>query len=1021
MFLAVAIIYSWGAGISSARAAEPAERFLERLRGEGYYDLAIRYLDSLDSYPAVAEEFKAAVDLERAQTLLEAAARSRNRSEKEDYFTRATEGLQRFLQEQPDSPRKPQAQMQLGNLQLVRGAEAMEAEGSLTPERRATAREAFLGAAATFDAIVAELREKLLAMQGQRIDAQTEPEKVALRDRYRSEYLQALLLAGDATKRAAETFEAPSGERKKLYGEALGRFDELSDKYDDQLAGVLATLYAGQVHQAIGESEKAVDRYLVVLDQRNHDLLRAPKVKAATGLIRVYLAKEPPELKEAIARGQPWADDVRPDERQRPEWQELRVALADAYLAQAGQAESSSDARRDTAAARQLLIAASKVPSAVQTEASERLASLGVDVEQSSALERAQSLPKTFDETMAVVHQILEEEKNLTLSIELIERRAAEGEAVETDPTQIRQSLETLRARGIDLLRHALSLTGSQTDSSAIHSARGSLAFLLYRNGQLRDAAVVGSFIARRYPNSDVALSSGLTALSSLHLALRDAGESQSDGLLRQIQDLADYLTQQWPNDPRVATAHELLVRIAIVRGQFDDARRYLDNVPPAMPAKSELQRAMGKLMWNRYVELQQAGDSDAATAMRDQAAETLATGLANLPADQVDGGALEAALLLARIELLRDRPAAALATLDSDRYGPLQRLDEMPPPSDGFRGEAFAVALQAVVSQLALDGVDTDALMGRASDLVAGLQKAYEGQPESDQKLVATYFRLARDIRSQLDTAPPEKKQQLTSAFRLFLDSLAAQTDDAKTLHWAAQTLLQLGQGMTERPDAKATGQAAELVSGSIKLLEKIAARGAREPNWLSSDQMLSQVRLELGTAARSVGNYKQAIDTLSELLAENPMLIDAQVEAALVYEQWAATLPEQYALISYRRAIAGAKPDPKTGRNTVWGWGAIAKRTMGQDAFSETFFNARYHLALSRFLQGKKESDADRKKKLYEQAGEDIRNVLVRYPELGGAATRTKYDALLREIQKSLGKRAIGLAEYETPMAKS
>ncbi|WP_164103455.1 hypothetical protein [Candidatus Laterigemmans baculatus] len=999
-------------------AAEPAERFLEQLRSEGYYELAVRFLDRLEDYPGVPAEFLATVDLERAHVLTAAAQASRVSDQRDAYFAAASESLRKFVKEHPDHPRQPEAQLQLGNLLIVRGVELMELGGPPDAKRRSEARAAFNAAADTFNAIVTDLREKLKAMQGQKINAQDNPEKIAIRDKYRADYLQALLLGGDAMKRAAETFEGESEERTALYGKALERFGELSDKYSDELAGILAVLYAGETHEALGQWEKALDRYLAVLDQDDHPLLRSPKVKATTGLIRVYMGKQPPEPKPAVDRGQPMADSIRPDERRLPEWQTLRIELADAYLAMAEATEAAAEKRRITGSARELLLAASKVPGPTQEEASQRLAKLGIGAEPSSALEKAAKNPESFAETMGIVNEILEEERNLTLAAQLLEQRAAKGEAVTEEQTKARESLAALRARGIELLRHALSQADSETSVSELNSARASLAFLLYRHQHLREAAVVGSFVARRYPSSELALSSGLTALGSLQLALRDA-EGNSDGLMAQIQELAELLVSQWPQDPQTATARDLLVRIAIARGNFDDARRFLAELPDDAAAKTELQQAMGKLMWNRAIELQKAGDEEAAVAMRKDAAESLAGGLTDLKADQVKASDLDAALLLARVQMLGGDPAAALQTLDSEAYGPLRRIDSGEPPREGFRGELYAVALQALVSQLTAGDADTEALMKRASELLEGLQKAYEGQPDGNQKLVGTYFQLARDIREQLDAAAPEQKQKLTAAFRLFLDSLATRTEDPTTLHWAAQTLLQLGQGMMDNPDAKATGQAAELIRSSMTLLEKIAQRAAEDPEWLEGEKMLTQVRLELGTAARSIGEYKTAIDTLSEVLAENPMLIDAQIEAALVYEQWAATLPENYALLSYGRAIGGAKPDPKTRRNTIWGWGTIARRTMGQKGFEETFFNARYHLALSRYLQAKKEKTPADAEKRFRQASEDIRNVLVRYPDMGGPVSRKKFDALLVEIQKALGKPSVGLAEFEATAA--
>jgi hypothetical protein len=1002
---------------TSTFAEEPAESFLRQLRSAGYFDTATAYLDRVSTYPGVSKEFLEAIDLERAQTLLEASQQSRVIDQRDAYTAEASEALERFVTNNPDHPRRPEAQLQLGNIQLLRGAQLIELGGPPTPERRQKAKTAFLGASSTFKTIVQDLRAKLEAMQGQKIDATKNPELIARRDKYRTDYLQALLLSGDSTKRAAEAIGEDTPERKKLTTDALAQFAELSDKYDEKLAGILAILYAGQLNELIGDAKAATDRYLSVLDKPNSDVLRAAKAKSVTGLMRIALLESPPNWQAAIDRGQPWADDIRPDEKKSAEFSELRLVLADAYLGKRGATESGNEQRKLASSARTLLLPISKTPGAFQDAASERLAKLGVGDDESPALDDSKPLPTNFADSMNLANEILDEEKNLTLTSQLLEQRSKEGDDLSKQIEDVRTSLDQLRTRGIRVIRHALNLTTSETSDADVNQARASLAFILFRAARFREAAVVGEFVARRYPSSDLAVSSGLTALGSWQLALRDASEQQTDGVLKQLQSTAEYLVKQWPEDSQVSSARELLVRVAIGRNDFDAAAQFLNQLPDENASKMELQRAMGRLMWNKAIGLKNDGDAEAAKEMRLQAAATLANGLSKLTSEQVDGATLDAAMLLARIQLLNDDSPGVLATLESDIYGPLKRLDNAELPSEGFRGEVYGIALQALVSELTTDGADVDALMLRSRTVMDGLQKAYEGQPDGDKKLVSTYYQLAQNIREQLESAPPTKKQRLTDAFKVFLDQLSSQSDDSKTLHWAAQTLLGLGQGQMGPNDVKAVGQADALIRSATNLLKRIETRAAKEPSWLEGDQMLTQVRLELGKAARLVGDYKTALDSLSSVLSENQMLVDAQVEAALVYEQWGSTLQPQFATVSYGRAIAGAKPDAKTNKNTIWGWGSIAKRTMGNPQFDTVFFDARYHLALCRYLQGKKEANPEKSKKIIEQSAGDIRAVFVRYPELGGVTSRSKFDVLAREIQKSLGKPQTGLAEFETP----
>jgi hypothetical protein len=77
------------------------------------------------------------------------------------------------------------------------------------------------------------------------------------------------------------------------------------------------------------------------------------------------------------------------------------------------------------------------------------------------------------------------------------------------------------------------------------------------------------------------------------------------------------------------------------------------------------------------------------------------------------------------------------------------------------------------------------------------------------------------------------------------------------------------------------------------------------------------------------------------------------------------------------------------------------------GRPQFREQFFEARYNVALCRFLQGKAEN-SDR---IIKQAASDITQVSALYPEMGGPQRRAQFDLLLKEIQKAHGEKPDGL----------
>ncbi len=319
-------------------AGEPAQEFVNQLRTVGYFDTAIAYLDRIDRYPGVPQAFLDAIPLEKAQIHIDAALAARSTTDRDQFFVSAEEELKKFLQ-QSSHPRLSEARLQLGKLQLVRARQLMSAADP-SDEARASARQSFLDAAATFDAITAELREILEGMRGQRIDPAKEPEKAAQRDQHRYEYLQAQLHSGEAKQLAAQTYRDPAQEGKPLLEEALAAFTELSEKYNDYLPGALAMLSRAQVQQALGKHAEAIDSYQRLLEQDAVDPLRPARMQATVGLIELRLAADPPQIDEAIAQARPIVDTARPNEKSTAEYAALQVALAKAYFAAADRAQA---------------------------------------------------------------------------------------------------------------------------------------------------------------------------------------------------------------------------------------------------------------------------------------------------------------------------------------------------------------------------------------------------------------------------------------------------------------------------------------------------------------------------------------------------------------------------------------------------------------------------------------------------------------------------------------------------------
>lgn len=971
---------------------EPAEAFVKQLRNVGYFDTAIVYLDRAKSIEGIDESFVRAIPLEKAQTYIEQALNTRSSDSRDEAFADAERTLQGFIESQSSHPRVSEARLQLGKLQMIRAAQLLA--GTPSDDKVKQARTSYLEAAKTFDAIVADLREKLKEIRGQKIDADSDPDAAARRDQYRFEFLQSQLNAADALKLAAKTFDNPAEKDKQGLEDARDRLAELNKIYFKYPPGAIALVHLGEIHELLGDQGAALDHYLRMLEEPEVDVLRDAKFLAAAGVVRMKLASDPPKYQEAIDRTEAFANQIRPNEESTASVQEYRVALAKAYLAKAADDSlKKGEIGRAKSAGRDLLKAAKKIPGKHVEEVDAMLEEMGIEPTKAE-LPTAEP-PKSFNDALETATTILEQAGEIESTIALLESQPQSDE-LEKQKADLNKQIEQAYQIGIQVLRGGLGMINSETDIESLNQARQILAYFLYQSKRHRETVVVGSFLAKSAPGTDVGLKGGLMALTSMQFLLGEVPEDENDGLLRQLESLGKYLAKTWPDDPNAAAAQGLQIRLLLSKDDFDGAQKLIDEMG-AGNERAEFKRLLGQLFWNQSIVARtEENDPEKSTALVTRAKKNLQEGLGEIEGNLVEFEALQAALVLAKIYLIDDEHRQALGVLDHETYGPIERATKLEDPSESFLGELYGSELKALVGVM-LASDDPGQYLDRMTSTMEKLRKAYEG-PEAQTKLTQTYMRLATDLKEQLDTATPAKKQKLTTAFLEMLKRVRDATEDQATLRWVGQTLMSLGESAMAPGQTKASGQAAELMTQAIATFKTL------------DDQSNVTTAYLTAKAQRLSGEYKDALDTLQALLEKQPMMLEAQIEGAQAYESWAATLKPNTAYKAYRLALEGARKG-KDGKNVIWGWAEISSKTSKNirrsENFKEKFFQARYHVALCLYLMGKSgKRETDTKKAI-----KIIREAATLFPDLGGPESRGNYDALMKEAQRSVGEQPTGL----------
>ncbi|NND97452.1 MAG: hypothetical protein HKN47_09020 [Pirellulaceae bacterium] len=977
-------------GIANAEG-EPAADFLKRLRVAGYYDTAIAYLDRIEQYPGVDPELIQAVPLEKAQTFIDAAVASRNAKDRDAFFGNAEQALSDFLKN-PAHPRASEARMQLGKLQLFRGSQMLMGE-DVDDAKKKAARDSFVASSKTFDSIIDDLRKKLSEMQGQKVDPKKEPQKAALRDQYRFEFLEAQVSAGETRILAAKTFDDPAKDAKAMLDEAIKRFTEMSDKYTDYAQGAIATLYLAQSYELLGDIEKAKLNYKEMVDAIDADPLRDAKFQAAAGLINLNMQETPPKFDESIEMEKGLVKGIRPNERTASSVQDLRLQLAKAYLAKSNDKENSkgTEQKRAKSEGRQLLNDASKIPGPHLEETKELLAGLGINREEAD-LPTAEP-PKSLQDALDTARTVLQTGQDLEQALAALAGQPENAER-KKQKEELQKQIRDMQSIGVQVLRGGLGMINGNTNVDLINQARQFLAFMLYSQKEHRDAAVVGTFLARNSPGTDTGLKGGLMALSSLQHLLAEVPADENDGLLAQLEQLGDYLVKTWPDNPDAAKAQGVRIQLLLQKDDYDAAKTLITNMKSGAE-RATFQRLLGQMLYVRAINLQIEKKDAEAKSVMDDAAKTLQEGLDGITGNLVAGEAMQAAVVLARIYHEQDKSDQALKILDHPKYGPVELIKTQGPAGANFSGDLYSTELKVLVDRM-ISVEDPEPLLKRAAGTMENLRKAYPGQ-DGQAKLTRIYMRMAQDVRKQLDNSPPAKKTKLINVFKVFLKRIADTTQDPATLKWVGQTFMTMGKSLMLPTDIKATGQSAELINSAANIFEELKA-----------DDL--SIAYQFAHAKRLTGQYKAALAELEAILKQNQMMLDAQMEAAQAYENWAAE--QASAKLSarvYDAALSGGRP--LNGKNVIWGWGQISKLTNGKEKYREKFFEARYHVALSRFLKGKKLNE----KRVMEQAVKDITQIEALYPDMGGADQHARFDALLKEIQKAVGKQPTGLKPFK------
>ncbi len=954
-----------------ANATEQEDRqFFDQLQRSGHDQLATEFLERAESDPLISKGFKQSARFEKVSlgiAVVRTTKKAEDRKKQLEKLSKQIDGLSRNLKS--DSERIAFARMS-GDLATAFADEARRDAQSIDKPRNAVpvddARESIKLARTKLSKATDLFEKEHVKLRGVSPDSEKGKTRLDLLGRL----AQMRLMSSRMLHELAMTHEPGSKQYKKNNETAAKELGALYEKYSRWMVGLYAHLYEGQCYRSLNKVGLAAGCFEDLIGQpTSSDELRRLVTNAQAQLAALWFESGSPE--KSIDGPRRWLSDLSSSDQKTPEAAMLQYYVAKSHIAIAEKLPEVDPGRRNSLRKAGLLLSASsRVPSDVQAEAREAWAELskmmGISNEEAKDFDQAFLNGKQAIEQIATLKASLQEDANLSKG----------------DRQQLEEQISQQQQTASNAFQQAMKLADKKTEPKQLNEARYLLAWLTFESGDLSRAADMAEYLLKKAPEDPSAEKGALLGLAALEQLSMEGDASAGE----RMKKLADTAAKNWPNSEIANTSYNVLLNIALRAKDYQAASELVSKLPEYKRPEYALRIATAR--WEALI-----ADKNAKATKRNQIYATLKKSFKQAKGQgKTFPQGVTAALYLARESLAQGRNNEAVQFLIDDQFGPVSKLIAKEPPADAQR---FAT----LVAQSALEAYVTNG----NNRLKKSVQWLDDSLSELDKEIaMKTRLAVAVPIVAKLDSKPPVKKevsQRIVNTILPLLGKIEKNTanKDWNTRAWVAQTYLKFGQAAKDQATANKCMQSA--ASSFHTLVDQIRL----DPSMAPTPAAALAVQLQAANCDRELGEYEKALNSYEALLSKKQALLPVQVAVA---EALQALGEKQKRTELLEESINGSRPDA-SGKNVFWGWrkiaGVTARAIATNEGHKETFFNAWYNVARSRYLAAKLSSPAEAKKQ-YSKALSTIKAMRRQYPDLGGKASAEKYDALEKQIAKEM-----------------
>ncbi len=955
-----------------AAAGEPYFEFVRGLRERGYYDIALSYLQQIEGEPDLPEDVRTLIPYEKGLTLLQGARLIRNPAAQEQQLDEAQAMFEQFAVSAPGHPLLGQANTERARILLNKArVEVWQADAPANEGNREAFRQRARELIGKARAVFQQARDQHQA-EWATFDAfipEEDREKREARAVAEGRLMQAQLDLGRCTYEEAQTYDKGSERRQELLLQAAAEFDDIHQRYRSQIAGLHARMWQAKCFEEQDDIRKALGIYNEILEHPGQSLQDLKDRVLWFRLICLNHERRK-DFQLVVDEATNWRNEAKSRAR-------TDVGLGIEFeLARALEALGDDRNQPETSRKNNLTQALTHARTINRYPGPLKAASGAMIQRLMVALNREPGDPTDFDTAYGTANLQLEDTRKLSNEVD-----AAQAQGQTPEAANLRDTLQATAAEMTRLYELALQLATPSVDPEQVNIARFKLAYGYYLQGKFLEAAVLARYVADKqqadYP--DIALESAYIALAAFDRVFAEAPPDDREFELQQLLDVANLITQTWPESDRANDALMAVARVYRQSDQPDQAAEWFSKIPETAQQYASAQISAGQAWWNGYLTraAKPADERPDAEQLREwkQKAETfLQTGIDRRQSQISADSEPPEDLILAKLSLVQIRNSDGVYHTQDRKVGAIELLAEAPhavlkavevpegQPRPTKAGDVKSKAIASLAYQQLLRaqiGIrDLEAARTTREQL-----ERIAGAGDDAGALTQVYVEFGRELQKELEqlqaSGDTARLNDVRSAFESFLGDLFQRTEGQtfNSLLWIAETYTGLAEGSSDQ-----TSKASEYFGKAASTYQEMLQRGSSDPTFAGDPVQLVGVKLRLVNCHRQSGNFPEAERVLLEVLAERPSALDAQIEAARLYQQWAE---EGVADKSEKLTMA---LQGQTSPVEVWGWGTIAQKLQrfidygeGSPSHVAKHIDARYNLARCEFELAQEQTSND------------------------------------------------------------